>query len=1500
MNFCKKCFIISIIVILFGANLFSQSALNIDAYGVWCKGTDFDPADPNFDFLKGMSVEDAQWKLIQPVDSSSYDWSSIQRSIDIATERGQFMYLGIGMGPDCPEWVYECGVPKVYTDDEMHSGWDYYPYYSDPDYVRYSDKFIEAFGEFLTNQPQEKLKWVGFIQVKTGCTGDEVAYKGTPYDLQYDIPKSGQKWQDFRLGVFEKYRAAFLTGENKIPLMFNAIREEEFPVEWNWIINNIGSGFGIKEGALVRGHHLTGERIVVETWKPCLVNPKGLALFTRSEMDQTWKQALYQLNQELGFYWGILNGLNQGLSLNDVSVSAMTETETNISIQNTYRFFNKYADQIYPENSSKAFIAFHEGLDASDTNKFPESKYGEANQNNQSRYAAICNDPIYKARGARMDDLYGATLGQVRQRDTQTGYNDAGWEIWPTNYSRFLTQIDPEGTSIGLFRIGGTITTSSPIYSRFARSFEYSTGKNAMYFQLDEDLFDSTPETVTITVTYYDKTNGSSWSLKYDAGDSELKEAYTITCNGSGTWKTQSVTVTDAVLNRNGPQGADFALINTDGKDDIFHMIQVEKGVATPIYKKSDNALLKSISWPDIPDSISSDWENKLMPGFSDQDFRYEILLPAGTKNVPALAAKTKDVNAVVSTKRATNLLGGIEDRTTKFLVTAEDGKTQLTYAITFEVSKEVAKDLQAFKAEPLFTRLVYREFFNNNYIEISNPGSDSLDLSQYLVAMGTSLNPDQIIIDTLSFVSRYNYYIPGYDYPTMDTFLYDPGIFVKDPAVNPIIEPNGSFVIGHIEDLDPGDRIHVNDCDIILNRELSFPSDVKLVVAGSNSIMKLGWMEGALCLYKIMNDSVRNGTKAICDPDDFKLIDVFGKFDGSAWSPDGSPLLDDDNKWNLTRKPEFWEGDTLAGMEGSWGTSVEESEWICFSRADYMAMGLSGTDGHLKLSEEIGTHIFLPVRDYKSTVSSVVYTVSEGFKSPQQISGIPVNTSINEFLANIIKKHEDQTLVLSGSDGGVITGDDIITDSDTLSVTSADGKNMTKYGLSTTTEGLSSDAVLLAKDGSGLTIDHSDSSGSISGIQFGSSISLILQNIVVPAKAKLYIVDVENNLVPLLTLNSAGTYIPTTAGDQLFFEVIAENNYTAITYELQYLSDENEAFAWSDVYKVDQEKSFVTQISPAVNVSVLFKNLKPNIGSSIKLMDRAGIDRWQGPVDFEDYVIVISADGSKEKVYQLNFNGEDLGSEAFLTSDKYSVNQETLLVDSVYIDTQAEDFLNNINASPYASLEILDNSMSPVFTGSLNENHTVHVTSGDGETKNIYHISFYEIILGTEAYITSDIFKINQETFVIDSIQVETSVSVLLANITAAPGARITVLDADQNPVSTGNLTTGYSVKVNSEDGFKEVVYTLSFYDPTLGINSEIKSVRLYPNPVSDLLTIEGLSPHSTINITNIVGNLITSFSNNNSEKLEIFTGDLDPGIYFIQLRNQDHHSFTFKIVKN
>jgi hypothetical protein len=306
---------------------------------------------------------------------------------------------------------------------------------------------------------------------------------------------------------------------------------------------------------------------------------------------------LYQINIPLGFYWGVLSGLNTGLSVWLVTQSALQEAKSKPELHDIFKMFNKYSKQVYPNTADAAYSIFHEGLNSQNTIKFPVNVYGQVNQQNQSRYSAICN--AYASRGARMDDLSAATQGQVYQRDQQTGYNDAGWNIEEGNYERWITQINPDLTSIGLFRVRGNINSNSSKYDRFARSFQNSSGKNTMYFKFHSDVFSiSAPANLTFKITWLDKNLNSTWALKY-YNSSGLQTALNITGIGDNQWKTINVTLENPIINQNGFLGSDFMLVNTDSIDDIFHGIEVD------ITRASD---LNSI------DYNSDDFETLLYP----------------------------------------------------------------------------------------------------------------------------------------------------------------------------------------------------------------------------------------------------------------------------------------------------------------------------------------------------------------------------------------------------------------------------------------------------------------------------------------------------------------------------------------------------------------------------------------------------------------------------------------------------------------------------------------------------------------------------------------------------------------------------------------------------------------------------------------------------------------------------------------------------------------------
>ena len=327
----------------------------------------------------------------------------------------------------------------------------------------------------------------------------------------------------------------------------------------------------------------------------------------RHRVDSRVEQGtLFQINPDLSFYWGALAGINVGLSTNNLNATAMDYVTTHESTRQTFRMFNRYAQQVYPATATTAFCVFHEGLNAADKYKFSEAYYGNATMDNQARYLKICNEPKYYNRGARMDDVVAATKGQVYQRASQKGLNDAGWEIAEGNIERFFTQIKPDDTSIGLFRVRGPITSTSSKYDRFARSFEHSTGKDTMYFKFDSEMFvNSKPKMLNFKIIWLDKNVGSTWTFRYKSPQGFKNALTPVTGIGDNQWKTVSFSVSDAILDKSGVYGSDCMLVNTDNTDDIFNSIEVgiERELSTGVVT---NTITKELHVQVFPNPASS------------------------------------------------------------------------------------------------------------------------------------------------------------------------------------------------------------------------------------------------------------------------------------------------------------------------------------------------------------------------------------------------------------------------------------------------------------------------------------------------------------------------------------------------------------------------------------------------------------------------------------------------------------------------------------------------------------------------------------------------------------------------------------------------------------------------------------------------------------------------------------------------------------------------------
>jgi hypothetical protein len=562
-------------------------AQNRDVYGVWVRGGKYDLKEFPF---KGVEV-DAKWSKVEPSDGD-FDWKDFDARLEKAATLGLYTFVNIGVGPQSPLWLYDKGIPKVMTEGHDKSG--PYPYYLDPRHISYYHRLIEEFGRHIRSLPARVAGRIVFVQVKTGSTGDEAPYKGKPTSAEYEIGKWSPEWDNFRLAAFKKFNTAFQEGPGPvIPLLFNCVLGvSEFAQPssdgtkslLDWVSKNVKGGWGHKMGGYGQCYQLNDEAERGLEYLSHLIDPaQGVyEFFSRCEMDQGWQRGINAVNIRQGLYWTCLSALHSGLCIWNLSESSREWCRDNDYWEHA-RFFNNYAGQTHSSEATGAFCALREGLDSADTEKFPEAAFGPAARDNKERYLAICT--ARAARGAKMDDLNGVLAGHTK-RSTHVGLNDAGWQIFRGNYERFLHQIDADKTSVGWWRVGGDVTTTSPIYGRFARGFDHAADKDVMSFDIKDSFFSGKPLAgacpVTVRVVYYDRGKGQ-WALRYDAVSNPDKTAVVVTKTDSGQWKEESITLADANFGNRAPNGADLVLINTDAEDDVFHMVELSRHQAGEI-----------------------------------------------------------------------------------------------------------------------------------------------------------------------------------------------------------------------------------------------------------------------------------------------------------------------------------------------------------------------------------------------------------------------------------------------------------------------------------------------------------------------------------------------------------------------------------------------------------------------------------------------------------------------------------------------------------------------------------------------------------------------------------------------------------------------------------------------------------------------------------------------------------------------------------------------------
>jgi hypothetical protein len=339
--------------------------------------------------------------------------------------------------------------------------------------------------------------------------------------------------------------------------------------------------------------------------------------------------------------------------------------------------------------------------------------------------------------------------------------------------------------------------------------------------------------------------------------------------------------------------------------------------------------------------------------------------------------------------------------------------------------------------------------------------------------------------------------------------------------------------------------------------------------------------------------------------------------------------------------------------------------------------------------------------------------------------------------LGNVYKANPEQKLsVLSGSTGLELGPDVVLSTNDTLLAVAADSSwkdpkitqktlYKTKYTITTSDQGLSAAAALTSTV---YTITTADTTGTIEGMGYETTIKDIIDNVTVPPGATLTVVDENGLYVPLKRLNNAGEYYDATANYNVYFEVVAENTVTTILYQLQPTVPEGDIFVTSDKYVVSKDELLIKFIPAVTKYESFLRNLIPSSpGAVLKVFDKTGFERTEGYITPDDRLVVTSSDETLSSTYFLSLVDDELVeitiSLAYITSTVYGVDQVNLEVAGVSSSTSVADFLASIKPAEGATAVVTDGSGNVKDSGNITDTDEVKVTSASGELTVVYTI---------------------------------------------------------------------------------------------------------------------------------------------------------------------------------
>ncbi|MBI4322154.1 MAG: hypothetical protein HY675_26985 [Chloroflexi bacterium] len=463
------------------------------------------------------------------------------------TSSGQYL------GDQSPSWVYtQYGVTKIAFSTDDGRQWQF-PLWTDgidaqgnvvgpTRYLDALERTVRAFAQDYDGDPRLEGVFVG-----GGIYGEGYPY---PWDRDTQLTDHGKPMGQVMVewGVTPRAWETYISLLNGLYMKYF----RQTPVFYSGAAHPRGGPEHtrrVADDAFRQGMHMAAHYLAAEPDTPYFALPGFEGYYERwswvrdyvqdavgvPERRRLWAESGETYTDEAKSYWQVLMALDKRADY----LGVYREQSRNANLAPSYHFFNEYAGRT-SRDTPGVWVAFRK-------------ESGELWQPQRDGEYAVTSDTP-SGRLTRIITTY-------------------------SNYGEWLTQLDPEGTTVGLWNVGGK-------EGKFARRTDVASGKRAFYLNVDDDYAGPATQArfntsrggipARISVTYLDAGLGR-FDLLYDDYDSNNALAGRVAKRDTGNWATAVFDVPNAYFGGRMTGGADLRVEAVD-EDVVLHMVEVRTG----------------------------------------------------------------------------------------------------------------------------------------------------------------------------------------------------------------------------------------------------------------------------------------------------------------------------------------------------------------------------------------------------------------------------------------------------------------------------------------------------------------------------------------------------------------------------------------------------------------------------------------------------------------------------------------------------------------------------------------------------------------------------------------------------------------------------------------------------------------------------------------------------------------------------------------------------------